>query len=168
MEELASLIPIIIVAVISAVAKASKNKNSQQHPYQQGSGAARPPQARPAAPIQPPPAAPAPARPAAPAPQQVSMASMLPPAQQTMAPTVHTHLQPDCDTHDAPASGSLNVVSPEGKDPCHEEQLPTRRALTQEAAPEQSGLQLDWSGDAMVKAFVMQEVLTRPCDRRRH
>ena len=85
-----------------------------------------------------------------------------------MTPTVHTHLQPDCDTHDAPTSGSLNVVSPEGKDPCHQEQLPQRRQSVAEAAPaEQPGLTLDWNGEAMVKAFVMQEVLTRPCDRRR-
>ena len=170
MEELASLIPIIIIAVISAIAKSSKNKAKQQHPYQQGMDAARPPQAQPAAPVQPRPATPAPARPAAPAapaPKQVSMASMLPPVQQTMAPTVHTHLQPDCDTHDAPTIGSLNVVSPEGKDPCHDEQLPDRRAFALEAAPEQPGLQLDWSGNAMVRAFVMQEVLTRPCQRRR-
>lgn len=168
MEELASLIPIIIIAVISAIAKSSKNKNSQQHPYQQGSGAARPPQARPAAPVQTPPAAPSPARPVAPAPQQVSMASMLPPVQQPMVPTVHTHMQLDCETHDSLAIGSLGVVRTEGTDPCHEEQLSQQPSMTFAPAPEQPGLQLDWSGNAMVKAFVMQEVLARPCDRRRH
>jgi len=36
------------------------------------------------------------------------------------------------------------------------------------AAREESGLTLDWSGENMVKAFVMQEVLKRPCERARH
>ena len=158
MEELASLLPFIIIAVISAVAKASKNKAQQQHPYQ-GMNAARPPQAAPAAPVTAP-------RPAAPAPRQVSMASMLPPVQQSTAPKVHAHLQPDCVTHDAPDMGSLGVTSTEGKDPCHEEQLSQMRSTMPAPAAEQSSLQLDWSGEAMVKAFVMQEVLTRPCQRR--
>ena len=32
---------------------------------------------------------------------------------------------------------------------------------------EKPGLQLEWTGENMVKAFIMQEVLTRPCQRRR-
>ncbi len=81
---------------------------------------------------------------------------------QGVAPTVHAHVQPDCDTHDAP--GSLGVASTEGKDPCHEEQLNHAR-IFMEPVQEQSGLSLEWTGENMVKAFVMQEVLTRPCQR---
>lgn len=80
-----------------------------------------------------------------------------------IVPTVHAHVQPDCDTHDAP--GSLGVTSPEGKDPCHEEQMTPRMAFT-EPIQEEGGLTFDWSGENMVKAFVMQEVLTRPAQRR--
>ena len=31
---------------------------------------------------------------------------------------------------------------------------------------EKPGLTLEWNGESMVKAFIMQEVLTRPCERR--
>lgn len=81
---------------------------------------------------------------------------------EVIAPTVHAHVQPDCDTHDKP--GSLGVASQEGKDPCHEDQL-TRPRSMQEPAEEEGGLTFDWSGENMVKAFVMQEILTRPCQR---
>jgi len=86
------------------------------------------------------------------------------PVQQPLQPLVHPHLQPDCDEHDKP--GSLGVTSTEGKDPCHEEQLTIDRTPLFTSDAEHSGLSLDWSGNAMVKAFVMQEVLTRPCQRR--
>ena len=155
MEEVLSLLPIIIIAVVSAIAKNAKGKQTQ-HSYPPSMSAASPQQARPV--TKPAPAA----RPA-------SMVSQLPPVKPAVAqPTVHTHLAPDCETHDAPASGSLNVKSPEGKDPCHANQLPATRAELPEEATAQPDLTLDWSGDTMVKAFVMQEVLTRPCDRRRH
>ena len=81
---------------------------------------------------------------------------------QVVAPTVHPHLEPDCAPHDAP--GSLGVTTLEGKDPCHEEQL-THPRTADESAPDTSGLTFDWSGENLVKAFVMQEVLTRPCQR---
>lgn len=83
-------------------------------------------------------------------------------------PTVHAHTAPDCVTHDAP--GSLGVASPEGKDPCHAAQLPDplqpRPAYA--VASEIPGLSLEWSGENMVKAVIMQEVLTRPCQRRKY
>ena len=167
MEELAGLIPVFIIALISIASSAGKNKHKQaqqqQTVWQQQQSAWQQAAPQPSAPARPASMASTlhSARPAAPAqPQQ-------PARHAAMQPMVHTHLQPDCDTHDAPTSGSLNVVSPEGKDPCHEEQMPERRAAVQEPPVEKPGLQLDWSGDAMVKAFVMQEVLTRPCDRRR-
>ncbi|MBQ2952988.1 MAG: hypothetical protein IJE07_05470 [Clostridia bacterium] len=151
MEELAGLIPVFIIAIISIISKANaKNKKAQQH-TNQSFIAARPPQAQPAA------------KPAITPPAPVTA----PPVPRTAAqPTVHTHYQPDCETHDAPG-GSLNAQSTEGKDPCHEQQLPPRRTAVQEAPAERPGLTLDWSADAMVRAFVMQEVLTRPCQRRR-
>ena len=161
MEEFVGLIPIIIIAIVSAVSKSVKNQQkTQQHPYQQWMNSARPPVAQPAPVTQP-------ARPAAPA----SMASMLPPRQEgpipAAAPRVHPHLAPDCDVHDAPGMGSLGVTSLEGKDPCHEEQLQGQRTTLAPAEAAQPGIRLDWNSDALVKAFVMQEVLTRPCDRRR-
>lgn len=88
--------------------------------------------------------------------------------QEVAQPQVHTHLAAACKEHDAP--GSLGKGSMEGKDPCHEEQLPPMKAPRPEIqleTEETSGLQLDWSGENMVRAFVMQEILTRPCDRRR-
>ena len=82
---------------------------------------------------------------------------------QVIAPTVHPHVEPDCDTHDIP--GSLGETSEEGKDPCHEEQLiHTRQAV--EAPAEETAQPLQWSGNNMMKAVIMQEVLTRPCQRR--
>ena len=81
---------------------------------------------------------------------------------QPLAPTVHPHIEPDCETHDQP--GSLGVTSLEGKDPCHEDELTMERSLPE--APAQAGsLTFDWTGDSMVKAVVMQEVLTRPAQR---
>ena len=82
---------------------------------------------------------------------------------QVIAPTVHPHVEPDCDTHDMP--GSLGVTSEEGKDPCHDEQLiHTRQAL--EVPAEETAQPFPWSGENMMKAVIMQEVLTRPCQRR--
>lgn len=160
MEDLGSFIIVLIGAIAAIVNSVQKEKKKQRTiAAQPVASAARPPkQAAPA---------PQPAQ-AAPAAKPVSMASMLPRQEsipQPAQPQVHTHLDPDCAAHDAP-SGSLSVTSPEGKDPCHEAQLTSARELLTEEVT-QPGLTLDWSGDAMVKAFIMQEVLTRPCDRRK-
>ena len=87
--------------------------------------------------------------------------------QHIMEPTVHVHQAPECAVHDVP--GSLGVNSTEGQDPCHEDQLahvypasPSAPVMT-----EVPGLALEWSGDSMVRAVIMQEVLQRPCQRRR-
>ena len=82
---------------------------------------------------------------------------------QLIEPTVHAHVQPDCEAHDTP--GSLGVASSEGKDPCHEQQLTHARFVQEQEAENEGGLTFDWSGESMVKAFVMQEILTRPCQR---
>lgn len=91
-----------------------------------------------------------------------------PKVRQSAQPKVHTHLAPSCDL-DADLSGSMLYDSPEGTDKCHEEELrPVHQPLqAEEPVQEKSGLTLDFSADAMVQAIVMQEVLTRPCDRRR-
>lgn len=78
------------------------------------------------------------------------------------APTVHPHIEPDCETHDQP--GSLGVVSMEGKDLCHEDELTLERTFAEAVEPE-GGLTFDWTGESMVKAVIMQEVLTRPVNR---
>lgn len=153
MEDVFSAIIVIIGAVatiVSSIKKQQKKAETHYPPIVTASPTQARPAAKPAQPVQPvqpvmsaPPAAEAPAAPA--------------------APTVHTHLAPDCETHDAP--GSLNFTRTEGKDPCHAEQLRDER----EPLPEEEttpGLTLEWSGEAMVKAFVMQEVLARPGQRR--
>lgn len=160
------LITILLIfwAVFRSISNNKKKKTAKQQPKAsifdtdkaeqqrraQNAGKANAPQRRPA--------------PAKPAPKQMSM---LPPRLETAKPQVHTHLAPDCDEHDR--TGSLAYISKEGKDACHEDMLaPADAARPGVCTPEeQGGLQLDWSGENMVRAFVMQEVLTRPCDRRR-
>lgn len=65
--------------------------------------------------------------------------------------------------------GSMGTDTHEGIHPCdeHDDNLlqPDRPLVP--VPVEKPGIQLDWNGDNMVKAFIMQEVLTRPCDRRR-
>ncbi len=153
MEELESFFEVFfagIVIVISMIASAKKAKNKRIYDAAKQSRAQEQAASEPAptwTPAQP---------------------SVLPPPvftdgpSQVITPTVHPHLEPDCDTHDAP--GSLGVTSTEGKDPCHEEQL-THPRTTDDSVQDAPGLTFDWSGENMVKAFVMQEVLTRPCQR---
>jgi len=114
--------------------------------------------------------APQPAAPKAAAPAPAQMHQPLPKAEPVkpapLRPTIHAHVAaPDCDTHDMP--GSLGVGSMEGRDLCHEEQMNGLERSSFAPVTEQPGLKLDWSGENMVKAFVMQEVLTRPCARKR-
>lgn len=70
-----------------------------------------------------------------------------------------------------PVLGSLNTDTWEGVDPCHEEQFEEEGedegVILKEETEETAALQLEWKGEEMVKAFIMQEVLTRPCQRRR-
>ena len=83
-------------------------------------------------------------------------------------PKVHEHLAAECDL-DAELQGSIGYDSPEGRDKCHEDELFPAHEKRPEAPHEkvQSGLKLDFSPNAMVQAMVMQEVLTRPCERRK-
>ena len=150
--EVAFVFIILIGSAISTASKASKRRVAE---------AAK----RSASPVRP--ASSAPARPH---PYASVQPSVMPPMSfsdvpgQVIAPTVHAHVQPDCSTHDQP--GSLGVTSLEGRDPCHEEQLTHVRSEA-EPVQEAPALTLDWSGDSMVKAFIMQEVLTRPAHRAR-
>ena len=83
-------------------------------------------------------------------------------------PKVHEHLAAECDL-DAELQGSIGYDSPEGRDKCHEDELfPAHKKRPETPHEEvQSGLKLDFSPNAMVQAMVMQEVLTRPCERRK-
>ncbi len=152
LEELFPL-AFVVIALIGSLASAKKKaaKKAEAHPF-----GASPVKAKPAAPKQPHPYAPA-------QPTVAPALSLGDVPNQVIVPTVHAHVEPDCDTHDVP--GSLGETSSEGKDPCHEEQLTHTRTI-EEPAPEQGSLAFNWSGENMMKAVIMQEVLTRPCQRR--
>ena len=65
---------------------------------------------------------------------------------------------------DSVYAGSMNAVTGEGYDPCHDEQLaPLTRAETAVPAAEaaEGGLQLEWTGSEIVRGFVMSEILKR-------
>ena len=159
MDELFPALLVIVIGIISTISKASKKQQSRaaveahRAAAQARTGTAEP------APV---PQAVVPAMSFGDVPGQVAAPVIKP--SPALAPTVHPHIQPDCDTHDVP--GSLGVTSMEGKDPCHEDELTLERTVATPAKPE-GGLQLEWSGENMVKAFIMQEVLTRPAQRRR-
>ena len=159
MDELFPALLVIVIVFISTISKAAKNQQSRAAVEAHRAAAqARTGTAEPASVTQ----AVTPAMSFGDMPGQVA-APVIKPAR-AFAPTVHPHIEPDCDTHDVP--GSLGVTSMEGKDPCHVEQLTHKRTEDEPAEVEQGGLTFDWSGENLVKAFVMQEVLTRPCDRR--
>ena len=159
MDELFPALLVIVIGIISTISKAAKKQQSRaaveahRAAAQARTGTAEP------API---PHAVVPAMSFGDVPGQVAAPVIKP--SPALAPTVHPHIQPDCDTHDVP--GSLGVTSMEGKDPCHEDELTLERTVATPAKPE-GGLQREWSGENMVKAFIMQEVLTRPAQRRR-
>ncbi len=83
-----------------------------------------------------------------------------PPARETrLAPSVFV-----TEHDDTVYQGSLNAVTGEGTDPCHDEQMASLIAAESEAsaAPTPaSGLQLRWTGDEVVRGFVMSEILRR-------
>ena len=141
--------PIIILAIVwiflvmplsklSKLAKQQQAKNAKP-------GAPKPGAKAPAAPRkagQEPPRAETPARPA------------------VLQPTI-TFTEHD----DSVYQGSLNAVTGEGYDPCHDEQLSSLSEVERETIPapaeEVPGLQLGWSGSDVVRGFVMGEILNR-------
>ena len=157
MDELFPALLVIVIGIISTISKAAKKQQSRaaveahRAAAQARTGTAEP------APV---PQAVVPAMSFGDVPGQVAAPVIKP--SPALAPTVHPHIQPDCDTHDVP--GSLGVTSMEGKDPCHEDQLTMERTIAGTPAPA-ARLSFNWTGDSMVKAVVMQEVLTRPANR---
>ena len=100
--------------------------------------------------------------------QQAEAKKPAPAAQPQAAPARPAVLQPTISVtehDDSIYRGSLNADTGEGYDPCHDEQLSAlstaeREPLSvpSEAAP---GFQLGWSGNEIVRGFVMSEILTR-------
>ena len=90
------------------------------------------------------------------------------PAQPEVTPARHTVLQPTItftEHDDSVYQGSLNAVTGEGFDPCHDEQLSSLSSAEREtvSAPgeEAPGLQLGWTGSDVVRGFVMSEILKK-------
>ena len=88
-------------------------------------------------------------------------------ASETPEPARPTVLQPSItftEHDDSVYQGSMNAVTGEGYDPCHDEQLaPLTAAETAVPAADAAapGLQLSWTGNDIVRGFVMSEILTR-------
>ena len=85
-----------------------------------------------------------------------------------VTPARPTVLQPSItftEHDDSVYQGSLNAVTGEGFDPCHDEQLSSLSSAEREtvSAPgeEAPGLQLGWTGSDVVRGFVMSEILNR-------
>ena len=141
--------PILILAIVwlligLPLSKLSKAKQQQQ----QAAKKAKPAQA---------------AKPAAKAPQQKPENStyVVPePARPTVLQPTITFTEHD----DSVYQGSMNAITGEGYDPCHDEQLAPLTAA-ESAAPASDaaapGLQLSWTGNEIVRGFVMSEILPR-------
>lgn len=89
------------------------------------------------------------------------------PAAQELPPERLTTLTPRVSFSghdDSVYQGSMNAVTGEGYDPCHNEQLAPLTALeTAPLAAEETvpGLRLSWTGSDVVRGLVMSEVLKR-------
>ena len=95
------------------------------------------------------------------APQQPANSTYVPhePARSVLQPSI-TFTEHD----DSVYQGSMNAVTGEGYDPCHDEQLaPLTAAETAVPSADAAvpGLQLSWTGSDIVRGFVMSEILTR-------
>ena len=96
--------------------------------------------------------------------QKQAAASAAPKSEPFAGPTV---MQPTISLtghDDSIYMGSMNAVTGEGYDPCHDEQLaPLTEAesVIPAAEPEQPGLQLSWTGSDIVRGLVMKEILDR-------
>ncbi len=102
------------------------------------------------------------AKPAEKAPQQPGNSTYVVP--EPARPTV---LQPTItftEHDDSVYQGSMNAITGEGYDPCHDEQLaPLTAAESAVPAADAAvpGLQLSWTGNEIVRGFVMSEILPR-------
>ncbi len=154
MEDLMPAIIIIVSTVIGIISSSKKEQEKKAAEARRAEAArARVENARKAQ------QAPAPAQPVAMMPTMPTAAA----PHQVATPKVHVHLDPAIVSHDM--SGSMASPHTEGVDPCHEEQMHPRTTLPDAPEPV-SGISLEWSGENMVKAFVMQELLKRPQERR--
>ena len=101
------------------------------------------------------------------APDPAPADSRKPAAPSVAEPVRPTVLQPSItftEHDDSVYQGSMNAETGEGYDPCHEEQLSSlSRAETAVPAAEaaEPGLQLNWTGNEIVRGFVMSEILKR-------
>ena len=143
---------IIIVIVINALKSAQKKKEAEEARRMPTAKAQQPKQSAPKVQSQP----------------IVPMPAHAHTTVHAAKPKVHEHLAAECDL-DAELQGSIGYDSPEGRDKCHEAELFPAHEKRPETPHEelQPGLKLDFSPNAMVQAMVMQEVLTRPCERRK-
>lgn len=153
----------VVVAIISAIAKNNKKKTesirkraaSPNHPSVEQTLAEWFNAPQPAASTA---AEPAPA---------VMVPDPAPVPKQVAQPRVQTSVA--VKERPAVVVGSMGVDTHEGLHPCddhNDEPMRDPKPLAP-VAVEKPGIQLDWNGDNLVKAFIMQEVLTRPADRRR-
>ena len=143
--------PILILVILWLViglplSKLNKAAKQQQAARSAKPGTARPKQQVPAAESRQTAAAPA-------APAQPERPTVMQP---TITITEHD---------DSVYQGSLYAETGEGYDPCHDGQLSALSALEREPvsapAAETPGLQLGWTGNDIVRGFVMSEILTR-------
>ena len=168
---MAELFPVLIVIFI-LVSLTKKTKKAQKSGTKQTTAQPRqsmPRQAQPAVPVRPQ--------------QQAAVGQTInTPKGGVMKPRVATTIEVSKHDHSGMFEGSMQADSHEGMDPCHESELgevrmPStysdriiNRSLEEEEEPQVAApaIDLDWEDSkGLVKAFVMQEVLTRPCDRRR-
>ena len=82
----------------------------------------------------------------------------------TIRPTVMQPTITITEHDDSVYQGSMNAETGEGYDPCHDEQLASL-TLAETAVPAaeaaESGLQLNWNGNEVIRGFVMSEILKR-------
>ena len=139
--------PILILAIVWLLIGLPLSKLSKTAKQQQAAKTAKP----------------APAKPAEKAPQKKPQNS----ACQAPEPARPTVLQPSItftEHDDSVYQGSMNAVTGEGYDPCHDEQLApltSAEAAVPAAETEQPGLQLSWTGSEVVRGIVMSEILKR-------
>ena len=103
--------------------------------------------------------APAKAAASAPAPVQQAQADTAASRDRILQPTVRI-----TEHDDSIYRGSLNAVTGEGYDPCHEAQFSSQtRAEAAEPAPAPAApaFRLSWEGSDIVRGFVMGEILNR-------
>ena len=135
--------PILILAVIWLLIGLPLSRLNKAKQQQAGTAAKKAPQASPQEQAQPK---------SAPAPE--------PPAREKVLQPTITFTEHD----DSVYQGSMGAVTGEGYDPCHDEQMASLSSAETAVPAEEaavSGLQLSWTGNDVVRGFVMGEILNR-------